>query len=82
MITRFDGKTLEEMVSKGTLSEVLEAIIDRVGIVEMLEAQAEICREKAQHLYLNWQDEKSGKSWERIARKLEAVVDRARREVS
>lgn len=46
----------------------LEALMDETSpaqIAEMLEA---ICREKAQHLAVNWQDDETATMWERHAR--------------
>jgi hypothetical protein len=42
---------------------VLEGIVDRVGLRNVLYALEHICHAKAQHLEANWQDEASAKVW-------------------
>jgi hypothetical protein len=52
----------------------LEAMVDRVGLANVLYALSHICREKAEHLRSNWQDAVSAKYWDADARKLESVA--------
>ena len=47
---------------------VLEGIVDRAGLRNMLFALEHICYEKASHLEENWQDPKTAKVWSRSAR--------------
>lgn len=49
------------------ITETLEAMIDKHGLVHVLTGLACVCREKADHLRSNWQDEKSAKQWDRNA---------------
>lgn len=45
----------------------LERLIDLTSLRGVVEALHDICREKAQHIYANWQDEALGKDWDRAA---------------
>jgi hypothetical protein len=49
----------------------LEAMVDTVGIRNVVWALAHICREKEQHLATQWGDEHTAKTWRRDARKLD-----------
>ena len=51
--------------------ELLEGLIDAVGVSDILETMSEICYEKAEHLETNWQDYKAAKWWLKIAGKLQ-----------
>jgi hypothetical protein len=55
------------------MNETLEQYIDMHGLDFVLAGLASVCREKAEHLRSNWQDERSAKQWERKA----DIVDRA-----
>jgi len=55
----------------------LEAMVDKVGLANVLWALSSICAAKAEHVAHDWQDTKLGKIWESDARK----VARAAREV-
>jgi len=46
----------------------LEAMVDKVGVSNVLYALQHICDAKADHLESNWQDRVSAKVWERDAR--------------
>jgi hypothetical protein len=46
---------------------VLEGIVDRAGLRNVLFALEHICHAKAQHLEANWQDATSAKVWTRNA---------------
>ena len=50
---------------------MLETSIDSFSLADVLEAIAEICREKAQHLSENWQDERTARLWEHAANRVE-----------
>jgi hypothetical protein len=52
--------TLEEYVDQGTLGSLIDAL-------------AELCHEKAEHVLTNWQDKEMARSWTRDARKLEKI---------
>jgi hypothetical protein len=47
---------------------VLEGIVDRAGLRNVLFALESICYEKASHIEENWQDAKTAKVWTRSAR--------------
>ena len=47
---------------------VLEGILDRAGLRNVLFALEHICHAKASHLEANWQDLKSAKVWSRNGR--------------
>lgn len=44
-------------------NELLEAIIDKIGLEMTMHAIGEICAEKAAHIALNWQDTATAKVW-------------------
>lgn len=52
---------------------VLEAMIDRYGLAEVLSGISFICSEKAEHVAVNWQDTTMGKQW----MKFSELVDQA-----
>lgn len=54
----------------------LELMVDRYSVAEVLEALASICREKADHIRTNWQDNATAKEWDKRANALEKVHDR------
>lgn len=54
-------------------ADMLEQIVDRVGLDGIVSLLSEICREKAEHLRSTWQDENAARSWEADARRLDAV---------
>jgi len=45
----------------------LEAMVDRVGLRNVLHALEHICGAKAYHLESNWQDKAMAKAWEHAA---------------
>ena len=47
------------------MDEILEEMIDRKSLWEVLEALHEICYAKAEHLRANWQDTEAAREWER-----------------
>jgi len=52
----------------------LETIIDRSTLHHVVETLADICREKAEHLRANWQDEAAARTWEKAALKLDGAA--------
>lgn len=50
----------------------LESLVDRVGLVQVAEALADICIEKVEHLQSNWQETNSDqvKVWKRNGHRL------------
>lgn len=54
------------MVSRGGQDFArLEAMIDESGLGDVLDALAEICEEKAEHVESNWQDRSLARLWTR-----------------
>jgi hypothetical protein len=53
-----------------TVKIELENMVDAYGLAAMLETLAEIAGEKAEHIRVNWQDEKTAKLWETVGSKL------------
>lgn len=52
--------------------KALEFLIDRTSVVEVLEALAGICQEKADHVATNWQDHGMARDWNAAGVKLAA----------
>lgn len=46
----------------------VEALVDQVGMNDMVDFLTAIAYAKAEHLRTNWQDEKSAKIWEHDAK--------------
>ena len=65
------------MVITQEQTDALEALIDRTDLNQVLDALSAICREKAEHLRVNWQDQQSARVWREAARKIGHVVDYA-----
>lgn len=53
--------------------EQLERVIDEQGLGQTIDAISAICREKAEHLRVNWQDKEQAKLWDRNAKRLESA---------
>jgi len=52
----------------------LEAMVDKVGLANVLYALAHISNAKAEHLQTNWQDASGAQWWEQRARKLDDLA--------
>jgi hypothetical protein len=52
-----------------SISDELEALVDRHGLYTVTEALALMCSAKADHVASAWQDEAGGKRWDRAAAK-------------
>lgn len=44
-----------------------------LGVVNVLDTLQEICGAKAEHLRVNWQDERAATEWERYARRIDSA---------
>jgi hypothetical protein len=53
----------------------LEAMVDAVGLRNVLYALVHICHEKAEHLAVNWQDICTAKAWTREALRLQKAAE-------
>lgn len=56
-----------------TIENLLEALVDKHGLANVLSALARICDEKAEHLAVNWQDTASAKVWAEDAEAIECI---------
>lgn len=54
--------------------EALEVLVDRDGLRAVVDALAEVCRHKAEHLRDNCQDVASARIWDDFACKLESLA--------
>lgn len=62
------------LTAKGQASR-LEAEVDTTTLAQVVSTLADVCREKADHIRHNWQDEKLAKVWDMAATKLELTSD-------
>jgi rRNA-processing protein FCF1 len=53
-----------------TVKIELENLVDAHGLTAILETLAEIASEKAVHIAVNWQDQKTAVLWERAASRI------------
>ena len=51
----------------------LEQLIDKFTLPQIIDQLAVVCREKADHLRENWQDNNAARLWDRNANKLESI---------
>jgi hypothetical protein len=54
--------------------DILEAIIDRVGLAQLAEAISAIAAGKADHVQTNWADKGLAQTWTRIGRKFDKLI--------
>lgn len=54
--------------------KTLERIIDDVGLRDTLAILAEVCRLKAEHIVVNWQDEGLAAQWDTAAEAIDEVA--------
>lgn len=57
------------------LMEVLEPLIDRATVGDVLFAMARVCNEKAEHLQVNWQDSRAAKQWDSLAARIDRLAN-------
>lgn len=55
------------------LQTVLEREIDKTSVEQVLEAIAQVCYAKAEHIASNWQDEPLAREWQRKGAQIEAL---------
>lgn len=60
------------------MSEMLEGLVDRWTLTDVLEQLARVCGEKAEHLRSNWQDNESARVWDRMYNRIRTAEDVAR----
>jgi len=54
--------------------DMLEALMDRHGLGELLSIIVDICHRKSEHVRSNWQDEVGAKNWTHAARNIDRVA--------
>jgi len=59
-----------------TIAGIMDALLDDLTLAGVLDALASACREKAEHLRSNWQDEASARVWDREARQIDKLTMR------
>ena len=52
----------------------LEAMVDKVGMRNIVYALSHIADAKAEHIATNWQDKLTASHWERVANQLDAFA--------
>lgn len=57
------------VLSQKELIEALEPLVDTATAGDVLLALGLLCHEKAEHLRCSWQDEKTAKRWDTLARR-------------
>jgi hypothetical protein len=55
--------------------EALEKLVDASTLATVLEALAEVCHEKAEHLRVNWQDSGMAVAWTRAGNRIQATAN-------
>ncbi len=49
------------------MKQILKVMFDKHGANAVLDALCEVCRDKAEHLAVEWQDTTQAKKWESLA---------------
>ena len=55
-------------MTKHDITEDLEALVDRHGLLHVLTGLELVCEEKAEHIRANWQDRKTAAFWDRAGK--------------
>ena len=58
------------MCARENVTEILEVMIDRHGLLHVLTGLELVCSEKAEHIRTNWQDKTTASAWDVMSRKL------------
>ena len=69
---------VRDLVTSGEDVNVLERLVDRYSLANVLEGLVAISGYKAEHLRQTWQDERAAKDWEIDARNIDRLVARIR----
>jgi hypothetical protein len=73
-----EGKAVAAITTIADADKLLiEGLIDRYGIDQILEITSEICGEKAQHIAENWQDTSLAKRWASLEGAIGVIVPMA-----
>jgi hypothetical protein len=62
------------MTERPNVTEEIERLIDRVGLLDVMTAIECVCGEKADHIIYAWQDKTTAKPWRSAERTLGATV--------
>lgn len=54
--------------------DILEMLIDRYGVYNVVSHMASICADKAEHISANWQDVGLAKVWQQMEEQLGLVL--------
>jgi hypothetical protein len=61
------------------VQDALEAILDAVGVVGILDALSTVCAVKAEHVRESWQDEPLAREWAQLSKITDGATRRAMR---
>ena len=61
------------MTDSQALKDAIETLIDENRLSVVLDAIAEVCREKADHIRTNWQNVPTAREWDRTAKRIESL---------
>lgn len=56
------------MTDKTDIVVELESMVDKHGLLYVVQALELMCHEKAEHLRVNWQDNVTAKAWDNAAK--------------
>lgn len=59
------------MTKQDLVADILEPIVDKYGLLNVMVALQCMCEEKAEHLRANWQDETLAQQWDTASRHFE-----------
>jgi hypothetical protein len=62
------------MTTQQTMTDVLEAMIDKEGLAEVLDVLGIICQAKSDHIVASYQETELAKLWRKNANKLYQAV--------
>jgi hypothetical protein len=63
-----------DAATEKAVTETLEELIDKHGLLHVLTGLVLVCGEKADHLRTNWQDLSTARTWDRDAKTIEAAT--------
>lgn len=71
-----DGSFIRDVPA--TMTDEIEALIDKAGVSKFLFMAAEVCGHKAEHLATNWQDANAAKEWVADGKAIEKLAAKIR----
>lgn len=63
------------MTDQPSVTDTLESLIDRHGLLHVLTGLELVCAEKAEHIRTNWQDRATARPWDTAASRIRKVAD-------